>query len=400
MKTEPAEQPIPPSRLQASQVIAASTGHMVHDIFTAFLPPLLPLIIAKFSLSMFEAGVLNLFAVMAFFFNPLLGILVDRVNLRYLFVAAPGLVAVCMSLLGAAPSYATVCLLLLFTGLGSAAYHTMGPVFITRASGKLVGRGMSFFMVGGELARTLGPLVAVGAVAWLGFGRMYPLMIVGLVCSVYLWSVFRRATTVGAAGRDPESLAVVWRALRGLMLPLVGMVFCRSFVLWTMMIYTPVYLVGRGHSVTFGGAGLAVMELAGVGGAFLGGYLSDRVGRRRVLVATMTAAPLAMLLFNYSSGWLLWPALALLGASIFASNPVILALVQDHSAGRRGAANGLYMGMAFVTSSGVLVLVGWLVDLLGFQSAFSIAALMGLGSIPFALRLPLSGPGEQKAGGA
>jgi MFS family permease len=184
------------------------------------------------------------------------------------------------------------------------------------------------------------------------------------------------------------------------MLPLVGMVFCRSFVLWTMMIYTPVYLVGRGHSVTFGGAGLAVMELAGVGGAFLGGYLSDRVGRRRVLVATMTAAPLAMLLFNYSSGWLLWPALALLGASIFAANPVILALVQDHSAGRRGAANGLYMGMAFVTSSGVLVLVGWLVDLLGFQNAFSIAALMGLGGIPFALRLPLAGPGEQKAGGA
>lgn len=388
------EQTAPDVSLRANQVVAASAGHMVHDIFTAFLPPLLPLIIAEFSLSMFQAGVLNVFAVLAFYFNPLLGMLVDRVNLRLLFVAAPGLVAVCMSLIGAAPSYWAVCLLLLFTGIGSAAYHTIGPVFITRAAGSQLGRGMSFFMVGGESARTIGPLAAVGALTWLGFGHMWPLMTVGLACSLYLWLVFRRASTVGATGRDPESLVKVWRALKGLLLPLLGLVACRSFVLWTLMIYLPVYLVGRGYSVALGGTGLAVLELAGVGGAFLGGWLSDRVGRRPVLVAVMLVAPLAMLAFNYSSGWLLWPLLAVLGLSVFASNPVILALVQDHSAGRRGAANGLYMGMAFATSSGVLVLVGWLVDMLGFQTAFAIAACVGLIGTPFALRLPLSAPGK------
>ncbi|MCF8034351.1 MAG: MFS transporter [Desulfarculaceae bacterium] len=383
-------QAAPKSLASSNQVIAASTGHMVHDIFTAFLPPLLPLIIAEFSLSMFEAGVLNVFAVLAFYFNPLLGMLVDRVNMRLLFVAAPGLVAVCMSLIGAAPSYWAVCLLLLFTGIGSAAYHTIGPVFITRASGSRLGRGMSFFMVGGEAARSLGPLAAVGALTWLGFGQMWPLMVVGLACSAYLWLVFRNATTVGGTGRDPESLIKVWRALRGLLLPLLGLVACRSFVLWSLMIYLPVYLVGRGYSVALGGAGLAVLELAGVGGAFLGGWLSDRWGRRPVLLAVMITAPLTMLAFNYSSGWLLWPLLALLGLCVFASNPVILALVQDHSAGRRGAANGLYMGMAFATSSGVLVLVGWLVDMLGFQTAFAIAACVGLAGAPFALRLPLA----------
>lgn len=384
---------------ESKQVVAASAGHMVHDIYTAFLPPLLPLIIAKFSLSMLEAGVLSVFAVMAFLFNPVLGILVDRFNLRYVFAAAPALVGVCMSLLGAAPSYTVMCVLLLFTGVGSAVYHTVGPVIISRSSGRQVGKGMSFFMVGGELARTLGPLAAVGAVAWLGFGGMYPLMIVGLACTVYLLLVFRHTSTAAsdAGDRAPESLRKVWRALKGLMLPLVGLVFTRSFVLWTLMVYTPVYLVGRGHSVAFGGAGLAVLELAGVGGAFLGGYFSDRIGRRKVLLAVMVISPLTMFAFNYSSGWLLFPMLALLGTSVFASNPVILALVQDHSAGRRGAANGLYMGIAFATSSIVLVLVGWLVDLVGFQTAFSISAGMGLLSVPFVLRLPVAGPGTDQA---
>ncbi len=381
------------------QVVAASAGHMVHDIFTAFLPPLLPLIIAKFSLSMLEAGLLNVFAVLAFFFNPLLGILVDRVNLRYAFVAAPALVGVCMSVLGAAPSYAAICVLLLFTGMGSAVYHTVGPVLITRSAGRQVGKGMSFFMVGGELARTLGPLAAVGAVAWLGFEGMWPLMSAGLACSGYLLWVFSQTSTAGArdSGRDPESLRMVWRALRGLMLPLVGLAFTRSFVLWTLMIYLPTYLVGRGHSVAFGGTGLAVLELAGVGGAFLGGYFSDRLGRRKVLLAVVVLSPLTMLLFNYSGGWLLLPMLALLGVSVFAANPVILALVQDHSAGRRGAANGIYMGMTFATSSFVLVLVGWLVDLVGFQTAFSIAAGLGLLGVPFVLRLPRAKAGEDQS---
>ncbi|MCB2190652.1 MAG: hypothetical protein KQI62_03755 [Deltaproteobacteria bacterium] len=58
----------------------------------------------------------------------------------------------------------------------------------------------------------------------------------GLACSLYLWLVFRRASTVGAIGRDPESLIKVWRVLKGLLLPLLGLVACHSFVLWTLMI--------------------------------------------------------------------------------------------------------------------------------------------------------------------
>ena len=45
-----------------------------------------------------------------------------------------------------------------------AAFHATAPAMIGRVSGRQVGLGMSLFMVGGELAYTLGPLLAVWAV--------------------------------------------------------------------------------------------------------------------------------------------------------------------------------------------------------------------------------------------
>lgn len=376
------------------RVVAASVGHFVHDLFTAFLPPLLPLLIAKFGLNMVQAGLLSVFMSLVFFLNPLLGVMADRRDLRYAFIAAPALVGVCLSLMSAMPSYYLVCALLLVAGAGSAVYHTLGPVVITRAAGRQVGRGMSYFFTGGEAARSLGPLAAVGAVAWLGFEHIWPLLLAGLATSVYLLAVFKDTNTAlgTGSGRDPESLRMVWRALKKVMLPLVGLVFLRSFVLWTLMIYTPTYLVSRGHSVSFGGTGLAVLEMGGVAGAFLGGLASDRWGRQPVLLTLLVASPVMMFALNYSVGWLLWPALAVLGLTVFAGGPVLVAMVQDHAAGRRGAANGLYMGMGFAISSLVLVMVGWMVDLVGFKAAFNISAVLGLMSVPFALRLPAKAP--------
>ena len=69
-------------------------------------PPLLPVLIEKFSLSNAQAGLLNVFLQWPSLLQPFIGYLADRRNLRILVVAAPAIAGVCMSLLGVAPSYA------------------------------------------------------------------------------------------------------------------------------------------------------------------------------------------------------------------------------------------------------------------------------------------------------
>ena len=99
-----------------------------HDVFSSFLAPFLPLLIGKFGLSMTLAGSLTVFFRLPSLVTPFFGVISDRVDLRQIAIWAPAFTAVTMSLLGVAPDYLTVCLLLLCAGTSAAIFHVLGPV--------------------------------------------------------------------------------------------------------------------------------------------------------------------------------------------------------------------------------------------------------------------------------
>lgn len=378
-------------RFETREVLVASGGHLVQDIYTSFLAPFLPLLIDKHGLTMFLAGVLAVCVRLPSVLNPLLGIMADRRNLTLAFVFTPAGTAVAMSLVGLAPAYWAVCLLLVAAGTSTAVCHAGGPVLVARASGEKVGRGMAMWMAGGETARALGPVAAVAAVGWLGLEGSWPIMLLGLATSGLLFRALAGRTTVSkrstelSAGKD---LAEAWQSLKGIVGPLALLVIPRVLVANTLMNYLPTYLVSRGHSLWFGGMALALLEAAGIGGTLLGGILSDRLGRRAVLIGSFALSPPLLFAMLHLNGWPALLVLASLGVISFTGAPVTMALVQDFSAGRRGAANGIYMGLNFVLAAVVLLAVGRMVDLWGFDTALTINAALALCGLPVALRLP------------
>ncbi|RME22296.1 MAG: MFS transporter, partial [Deltaproteobacteria bacterium] len=142
------------------QVIVLACAHFAHDVYTALLSPWLPLLIEKLALSKLQAGSLSVFLQIPTLANPFIGWLVDRRNLvRLLVVVSPTVTAVGMSLVGMMPGYLPLAVLLLVTGLGVAGIHVSTPVAIAAAAGTRTGLGMSLHMLGGELARTAGPVI-------------------------------------------------------------------------------------------------------------------------------------------------------------------------------------------------------------------------------------------------
>lgn len=371
------------------RVLTVAGGHFVHDIYSSFLAPFLPLIIARSSISMTLAGLLTVFFRASSLANPLLGILADRKDLRMLFAAAPGMTAVLMSMLGLAHSYFLLCLMLLAAGVSASMYHVVGPVFIARFSGARVGRGMSVWMVAGELGRSLGPVVAAGAAGFMGFEHVWVLMIFGMGASVVLYLQLRDVPCVVRTHASSPTVAGAWKELMPVMLPMAGLLAARAFLTGTLAGYLPTYMVmGKGESIWIGGMTLAFLELVGTVGTFAGGSISDRIGRKKVLYAGMLVGPAALFGFVQASGWLMIPCLVCIGIFVFACSPVLLATVQDHAGENRGAANGLYMGINFSITALVLVLVGFLVDRFGFSHTLSLCAGFSLLSLPCIWALP------------
>ncbi len=374
---------------QTRKVAIISCGHLVHDVFSSFLAPFLPLLIAKFELSMILAGALTVFFRLPSLITPFFGAISDRMNLRSLAIWAPAFTAVTMSLLGVAPNYLTVCLLLLGAGTSAAMFHVLGPVMIAQVGIKNLGKGMGIWMTGGELARTVGPLIAVWAVSMWGFEGSYPIMTVGILASMLLYLNLKEIDSFSE--RKPQSgFGEVWHTLRRVMVPLTGVIISRAALAATLTAFLPTYMVIAGRSLWLGGASLAVLELSGIVGTLFGGTLSDRVGRRAVILAALPASSLLLLAFVHAPQWLEFPILLCLGCSIFVLTPVNLAIVQDHFGSHRGTATGVFMTIHFMSTAVITIFVGWLADLMGLKLAFTLSAFLGLAGVPMVFLLPKS----------
>jgi MFS transporter, FSR family, fosmidomycin resistance protein len=376
--------------LDPAAVLTAAGGHFVHDSFTSFLSPLLPLIIQKLGLSLTMAGSLSALQSLPSLINPFLGMLGDRVSLRWLAIIAPTTTAIAMSLIGVAPTYTFLAILLLTAGVSSACWHVPSPVMVARAAGQRVGFGMSVLMLGGEMARTLGPLIAVGAVSLWGLEGIWRLMPLGLVASLVLYWRTRHVET-RVTRRAGASWAETWVELRHVLLPIAGVIGTRTFVSVCLATYLPTFLTREGESILQAGGALSILMLAGAIGSFATGTVSDRFGRRRVLAFVLLLSPLLMFVFLAMHGWMILPVLFVLGFMANSTSPVLMAMVQESASDHPATANGVYMALEFVGGAIITVIVGVLADALGLRMAFGISAVIALLGTPFVLLMPRYG---------
>jgi len=375
------------SEYKTTLVLALSLTHFLHDIYSSFLAPLLPLLIKKLSISLSEAGFLSTVMQVPALMNPYIGTLADRISVRLFIVLAPALTGASMSLIGLAPNYGVLLLLLLVAGISVSLFHVPAPVMVARLSGQKKGKGMSFFMTGGELARALGPLAAVGAVSLFGLEGFYPVMIVGLAASGWLYVNFRDVPITVEASQT-ASVRKTWRDMRFLLLPLTAILLARGFMHASMTTFLPTFIKEETGNLWLAGTALTLFEFSGVIGVLGAGPFSDRFGRRKILLASLLGAPVMLFLFAWLGGLAALIALLFAGLTILSTTPVMLALVQEHAKGSPSATNGLFMMISFITRSGIVVLVGFLGDLVGLRNTYFISAFLGTLGIPFIFMLP------------
>lgn len=370
---------------QTERVITIFGAHFIHDTYSAFVAPLLPLIIEKLSLTLTMAGSLTAFLQLPAILNPFIGYLADKVSLRYFVIFAPAVTATLISSMGTAPNYATLAFLLFITGISVAAFHAPAPAMVSRISGNRIGKGMSIFMAGGELGRTLGPILAVWAVSIWTLEGFFRVAVLGWAASLIL---FWRLKDVQGKTQKSGNIRNLLPKFKTLFLPLLVILFLRLFLQVCLTTYLPVFLNLEGSSIVLAGAALSILEIAGVIGALMSGTLSDRLGRRPMLAIAMAISSVLTIIFLNVDGWLTVPILLLLGFSALSTGPVFLALVQDHVPNNRAIGYGIYLSMSSLLRSVVVMFVGMTGDAFGLQTAYNLSIVLSLIATPLVFLLP------------
>lgn len=371
---------------KTDHVISIASAHLLHDVFTSFFAPLLPLLIEKLGFSYAVAGMLSVVQRIPALFNPLIGLAADRMVIRSAIVAAPVITIICMSLLGVAPSVAMLAVLFFVSGISAAVFHVTAPVLMRQVSGDRIGRGMSAFMFGGELARTLGPLLVTATVSWWGLAGIWKLIPFGLVASFILLLNLRKIDKRHIQNHhisNKASLGQTIRQITPFFSSITPVMLFRSFSKTALSTFLPAYMVATGSSIKTAAVALALMELMGAAGALLAGTWSDRIGRKTILVAVAVLSPILMGLFTIANPLWQWVLIALMGLVLFANTPVFMAMIHDLNTDRPSFVNGTYMTVNFLTISTVALLVGASADRFGFVVTYQLCAAIGLAAIPF-----------------
>jgi MFS transporter, FSR family, fosmidomycin resistance protein len=366
-----------------------SSGHLATDFANGALPALIPFLKDRFALSYTLVGVLILASqASSSLIQPVFGIWSDRRGAMWLLPCGVGLAGVGIALAADAPRYWLVVLLVLTSGLGSAAYHPEASKFAGYVSGRKRASGMSLFSVGGNLGFAIGPVVTTFVVHAYGLrgGLLLALPCLAVAAAALAMMPYlrgfvppRRSVHESAGPDQPRAMAL-----------LLGVVAFRSVAWFGLITFLPLWEVHLGHSRTYGSRLLALMLFAGGVGTLVMGRLADRFGRRPVLLASVVATSPLIFLFLVVGGIPGAVAIALAGACVVGTFGVTMVMSQEYLPRHIGMASGLSIGLSVGLGGIAAVGLGRVADLASLRAALYVSAAAPLAAIVLAALLPSS----------
>lgn len=351
--------------------------HATNDLFGGFLTPLLPKLQTAFGVSYGAVSLLvALQSLTGSLLQPVAGLIADRYDRRLLAALGPVLMALGGGLLGFFPSLWVAGVVLALSGLGSALFHSAGAALVGQyADPARRGFWLSVFSTGGYVGMTLAPglslTLANSATGLKGLAWVVPLALIpALILLIFAPKTLLRG--------KPSNFSDLRRVFKGQVARLWVVTTLRSVVFMSFSTTIPFWFHQRGLSDDWIKVVLTVYSLAATAGAFLGGTLSDRLGRRNVVVGTMMAAiPLYVVLLVLPPENLLYlPILSLTGALMNAVVPVAVAMAQEHEPKQMATVSGLLMGFTWGFAGLLYGVVGPMIERFGVIPSLTLLGLL------------------------
>ncbi len=365
-------------------------GHSLTHWYPATFYLLMPIIGKELGLSYSQIGLIMTCQYIAgAVANIPGGVLVDTVGRKGVLMAVSLFwVGFPYLLMGFTHSYLMLLSCVALVGFGNSLWHPTAIPTLARRFPERKGLVLSLHGMGGNVGDAFAPMVVgalLAAFSWRQVVMMnvVPGIVIALLIFVFLGTLqlggHRRAAMVDGKGQSLREYFVGVPALfrnRGLILLSTSSAF-RSMTQNALLTFLPVFLAYElGYSPIWVGACMFALQAAGFAAAPVAGHLSDRLGRKSVMMTSMgmTAVVLVfMALAGRSPAFVFF--VAILGFFLYAIRPVMQAwLLETTPKNMGGTSIGVLFGAQALGSSISPLLGGIIADHYGLTATFHFLA--------------------------
>lgn len=347
---------------------------------------LLPFLTKDLGLSYTEAGLLvSVFHVSSFVANFGSGALVDMTGRKVIFqVVSLVIGAAALAAFGFTGLYLVLCAMVALIGATNNLWHPPAIAFVSERYSANRGYALSIHATGASIGDMIAPVAAGAALGWMTWqgtaivGAM-PVFAVAAVFLVWLMpqdSVNRQAGS-RILGLRAYREGIVELLRRRAVLGLCLMAAFRSMAQNGLLMFLPLYLADvLAVEPVVMGAAIMAMHLGGVVVSPIAGILSDRVGRRPVVMAGLAGTTVLIVALTFVDDASIYVVgVSVLGFVLYAVRPVIHSWMMDLApSGVRGSATSVLFGTQAALSIAVPVVGGAVADTWGLTEVFYLIA--------------------------
>ncbi|SDT49179.1 MFS transporter [Bradyrhizobium canariense] len=359
-----------------------SFSHFLNDTMQSLIASIYPILKDSYALDFAQIGMITLaFQFTASLLQPLVGHFTDKKAQPFSLAIGMGFTFFGLLLLSAAHQYVVILVAAALVGLGSAVFHPESARIARLASGGRYGFAQSVFQLGGSFGTSMGPVLAALIVVPFGQPSIAWFSSIAFLAIVILWRIGRwykpqiaaKKFTPSAPHPDAPSSRRVTTALA----VLVALLFSKQLYVSSLSSYYIFYLIDKfGVSTQAAQLYLFIFLAANAVGAFFGGPLGDRFGRKYVIwFSILGALPFTLALPHVGlfAGAVLTVFIGLIISSATSS---IIVFAQELMPHRFGMISGMFFGVAFGIGGLGAAVLGRVADHTGIAFVYQVCAFL------------------------
>lgn len=371
--------------------------HLLNDSIQAVIPAMFPVLGKSMGLSFTQLGFIA-FALnmVSSVMQPFIGALTDKKS--FPFALPLGMFSTLLGVLGLAfaPNYTYVLLSVLFIGFGSAIFHPEGSRVAYLAAGPRRGLAQSIYQVGGNSGQALAPIITALILVPLGqigaaWFTIVAAVAVGLLCYIAFWYTGKQKeinlTLKSNDQNNTHKSEPMSKPILFSLILILFLIFARSWYSAGITNYYAFYAIER-YSLSISQSQMFLFGflVAGALGTFFGGPLSDRFGKKNVIIfSILGSAPLSILI-PYVPSTTAFILLLITGFILMSSFSVTVVYAQELVPGKIGTMAGLTVGLAFGMGAIGSIALGVMADYFGLLMTLTFTGLLPLlGALGFLL---------------